>query len=154
MRLTFPVGMSAAPIKKNQDWKVTRMNPEQYHALSLRATDVPGAVKRLSGDEGLYAQCLRMFLADPTVTSLNGAVKTCAWDDAFTAAHALKGVAGNMGFIPLMHAASELVILIRGGRLNEIAGSLEQVNSTYRDIMDAIHQYFALADEGAKGESI
>lgn len=123
------------------------MNVQQYHALNLRETDTEGVMRRLSGDETLYAACLRAFLDDRTIEQLNVSVESGAWDEAFTAAHALKGVAGNMGFIPLMHNTGKLIVLIRGGRMLEIDQSLEQVNSAYRDIVDGIHQYFAF---GAK----
>ena len=122
------------------------MTEKQLHALSLRETDIPGAMRRFYGDEALYISCLDGFLYDPTLADLNTAVRNQAWDDAFTAAHALKGLAGNMGFVPLMHATGQLVVLIRGGRTREIAESMAQVNSSYRDITDAIRQNFILTD--------
>ena len=126
------------------------MDIRQAHVLSLRDTDIAGALYRLSGDEAMYSECLRAFLCDPTVEQLNISLECCAWDEAFTAAHALKGVAGNLGFIPLMHSTGQLIVLIRGGRMMDIPMALEQVNSAYRDILDGIYQYFAIADESTK----
>ncbi|MDD2647995.1 MAG: Hpt domain-containing protein [Eubacteriales bacterium] len=123
------------------------MNNRQRHALALRETDVDGAIKRLGGDEELYAECLTDFLDDKTTEELNIAVEHGVWDEAFTAAHALKGVAGNMGFVPLMHSVGQLLVIIRGGRLKDINESLEQVNSCYRDITDGINQYFLCKTE-------
>lgn len=74
---------------------------------------------------------------------LIASVDNCSWDEAFTAAHALKGLAGNLGFVPLMHATGRLVVLIRGGRTNEIKEAMEGVKSCYRDIIDAIRQYIS-----------
>ena len=126
------------------------MNTKQQHALSLRETDVQGAIRRMGGDESLYVACLTMFLEDPTMAQLNEAVNARAWDDAFTAAHALKGLAGNMGFVPLMHSTGQLVVMIRGGRTKEIGEYLAQVNSSYRDITDAIRGNFLT--DSTKGE--
>ncbi|MDO5112663.1 MAG: Hpt domain-containing protein [Clostridia bacterium] len=123
------------------------MNEQQRHALSLRETDLSGVMKRFYGDEELYVSCLDRFLYDPTMAELNTAIKNQAWDEAFTAAHAMKGLAGNMGFIPLMHATGQLVVLIRGGRTREIGGCMAQVNSSYRDITDAIRQNFMQTGE-------
>jgi len=117
------------------------MNDRQMHILSLRNTDVDGAIRRCCGNEQLYVDCLRAFLEDQSIGELNRAVKSKAWDDAFTAAHAIKGLAGNMGFVPLMHAASQLVIIIRGGRVSELEDSMENINSCYRDINDAINDF-------------
>ena len=122
------------------------MDARQQRALALRETDVQGAVNRLGGNEQLYVSCLEMFLYDPTVEQLNQAIEEKSWDTAFTAAHALKGLAGNMGFVPLMHSTGQLVIMIRGGRTREIGECMAQVNSNYRDITDAIRENFMLKD--------
>lgn len=126
------------------------MNGKQHEALALRETDVDGALHRMNGCGTLYEACLRFFPEDPTMKQLNAAVASCAWDDAFTAAHALKGMAGNMGFIPLMHSTGQLVIQLRGGHMKEIPTAIKLVNSSYRDILDGIYQYFAYADEKGK----
>lgn len=126
------------------------MNIKQRHALELRETDIEGAIRRFNDDEQLYISCLLMFLEDPTVTQLNKAIEERAWDDAFTAAHAMKGLAGNMGFVPLMHTISRLVVMIRGGRTNELAECMATVNSNYRDITDAIRDNFTQQYTGGK----
>lgn len=118
------------------------MNAEQHNALSQRETDIPGAIRRFYGDEALYIACLGDFLKDATMAELNESIENERWDDAFTAAHAMKGLAGNMGFVPLMHAVGRLVVLIRGGRTKEVNECMLQVNSSYRDIADAIQEYF------------
>lgn len=118
------------------------MNVEQIYALSLRETDLEGAIKRFCGDEQLYVKCLAAFLEDPTMAELIAAVDAQQWDEAFTAAHALKGVAGNMGFIPLLHSISRLVVVIRGGRIHEVPETMSLVSSSYRDITDAIRNNF------------
>ena len=127
------------------------MDAQLQQALTLRQTDLQGVLNRFYNDEDMYIACLKAFLEDPTVAELNAAISQQAWDDAFTAAHALKGVAGNMGFVPLMHATGQLVILIRGGRIKELSTGLEQVNSYYRDITDAIQMGFeAMGEEETK----
>ena len=129
------------------------MNTRQIHALTLRETDVPGAVRRCCGNEQLYTSCLKEFLDDPTMPQLNLALKKGNWDEAFTAAHALKGLAGNMGFIPLMHSISQLLILIRGGRVSEFPEAAEAVNSCYRDIVDGIRQFLSYQNSEKENEN-
>ena len=128
------------------------MEARLRNALFQRETDVSGALRRLYGDEALYIACLSDFLQDPTMDELNAAIKKERWDDAFTAAHALKGLAGNMGFVPLMHSVGQLVVLIRGGRTREISECMLQVNSSYRDITDAIRENFIETETELKGE--
>lgn len=47
------------------------MDDRQLRALTLRQTDVHGAIRRLGGNEELYVNCLVRFLEDPTVAELN-----------------------------------------------------------------------------------
>ena len=126
------------------------MNSQLEHALLLRETDIQGAVYRFNGDERLYVSCLKMFLEDPTMALLNESIESETWDDAFTAAHALKGLAGNMGFVPLMHSTGQLLVIIRGGQIKKIGEYIAQVNSNYRDIADAIRVNFSVDELKAK----
>lgn len=114
------------------------MDKKLLKDLLKNETDVDGTLKRLSGDEKLYASLLGSFVHDNTMFDLDSAIKTKSWDDAFTAAHALKGLAGNMGFIPLFHSTGELVMIIRAGRIQEIDSSLNSVKHCYEQIVKAI----------------
>lgn len=117
------------------------MNAEYKNALLSCETDVDAALKRLSGNEAIYEQCLALFLEDQSMADFNDALENKAWDDAFTAAHALKGVAGNMGFVPLYHAAAEIVILIRSGRTDELSSSYRHLKRCYEDISTVISSF-------------
>ena len=128
------------------------MNSRQKSVLSLQETDIDGAFRRLGGSEEFYAICLEAFLEDKTMDELNRAVSNEDWEGAFTAAHSLKGVAGNMGFVPLFHAAGQLVVAIRNGRLDEIPGCLHEVRQYYHGITEAVEQYFIIADYGSQRE--
>ena len=106
--------------------------------LLLNETDIDGALQRFSRDESLYLTLLDDFVGDTTMDELEAAVKNRMWDDAFTAAHALKGLAGNMGFVPLFHSIGELVMLIRAGKVDEVDASFKTVRRCYSDIVTAI----------------
>ncbi len=126
------------------------MNAEYIEALKKKETDIDGVMLRFSGDTELYAACLNDFLLDQTMIDLENAIDTRSWDDAFTAAHAIKGLAGNMGFIPLFHAAAELVIAIRSNRIEEIGEIYSFVKKCYIDITNVIRTNSGIPVE--KGE--
>lgn len=109
-----------------------------FDELKLNETDVDGAIERLNGDEALYISLLYAFLRDLTMRQLSSAIERKQWDEAFTAAHALKGLAGNLGFTPLFHAIGELVIAIRNGRIKDISITLEKTKRCYEDITNII----------------
>lgn len=122
------------------------MTVYQRQALLSGGTDISGVEDRFSGNESLYLTCLKEYLKDPTVGELNAAIVEKDWDRAFTAVHALKGLAGNMGFVPLMNATGRLVILIRRGKLGEIGGSLAEVNARHMEISDTIRRVLEKKD--------
>lgn len=116
------------------------MDEKLKAALVSNETDLDGARKRFVDDAELYLDCLRDFLEDGTMSELKQALAAENWDDAFTAAHAIKGLAGNMGFVPLFHAAAELVVNIRAGRRRDIGPSYLELERCYRQICTAIKE--------------
>lgn len=111
------------------------MDEKFLEELRLREVDVDGALNRLSGDKALYFNILSAFIDEPTMDDLEKAIMLKKWDDAFTAVHALKGLAGNLGMTSLFYSTGELVIRIRGGKLDEIGMSLKKVRSDYDEII-------------------
>ncbi|SHK03622.1 Hpt domain-containing protein [Hespellia stercorisuis] len=75
--------------------------------------DVTGAMERFMDDEELYEMCLEQFADDPGFAGLEKAVGEKQYKEAFEHAHALKGVAGNLGLTPLFEAVCELVEPLR-----------------------------------------
>lgn len=118
------------------------MKPALKQALLECETDVDGAVSRLLQDEELYAHCLRLFLSDSTLSGLRQALEDQDWEKALTAANGLAGLAGNMGFVPLFNASSELVILLRVEATNELAPAMDKIKSCYDKLTAAIREYF------------
>ena len=121
------------------------MNARQIQALTAIGTDVTTALHRMGNDESIFQFCLETFQTDQTIRQLNDAVNRGAWKDAFRAAHALKGMTGNMGFMPLMQCVSVLTELLRAEEVDGIDAPLAQVNRCYDQMLEAIAQYFALA---------
>lgn len=107
--------------------------------LRLNEVDVEGALERLSNDMDMYKMILTAFPEDSTMSELKEALKEKNWDEAFTAAHALKGLAGNLGFTGLFYALGELVIIIRAGKVNDMEESFNSVQEFYDDIIQVIN---------------
>lgn len=115
------------------------MDDDLLQNLLLLETDVDGAMKRFSSNAALYTSLLIEFPKDETMNSLIKALQDENWDAAYTAAHALKGLAGNMGFVPLFHASGELVLLIRKGKIDDVADTFKKVKKSYTNIVDVIN---------------
>lgn len=117
------------------------LSPELQNALLLNETDLDGAMERFYGNDTLYLTVLKGFLNDETMKTLKRAVLNQEWDAAFTAAHALKGLAGNLGFTPLFHSIGELVIVIRAGRIDEAEHAVYAAEKCYDEITSTIKTY-------------
>ena len=111
------------------------MSDELFNELAGIETDLDGALYRVAGDKNVYLALLKAFASDTTMGDLDEAIVRQSWDDAFTAAHALKGLAGNMGFAPLFHSLGELLKMIRSCRISEIDSSYKGVKRCYDEIM-------------------
>ncbi|MDO5572865.1 MAG: Hpt domain-containing protein [bacterium] len=114
------------------------MDERKLSALAHCETDIQDSLQRFCGDEELYLSYLYDFLTEPTMDQLENAIMTRTWHDAFIAAHALKGLAGNLGLIPLYHATGELVVLLRAGRIDEVGEVYRQAKRSYNALVDAI----------------
>lgn len=83
--------------------------------LRAEGADMDGAMDRLCGDEELFASCFAYFLSDPAFSALSDAIDVGDSTAAFESAHALKGVAGNLGLTDVYDLCSALVEPLRGG---------------------------------------
>ena len=92
--------------------------------------DDQDVVKRL-GSEALIRRLILKF-------ALQEALEQQNTETAFRAAHTLKGVAVNLGFTRLYHAAAALTEVLRAAKLAEAAPLLAETETAYRKIINAI----------------
>ena len=61
-------------------------------------------------------------------------------DEAFRAAHTLKGVAQNLGFEKLYKPSSELAEILRAGSMEVIVGLMDTITEEYEKTIMAIKE--------------
>lgn len=86
------------------------------------------------------------FLGDNSFSSLCEAMEAGKTEDAFRAAHTLKGISANLGLEQLRSSASQLTELLRGeiGPMPVAAEELmEQVRKDYALTVEAIEEFQA-----------
>ncbi|MDD3401766.1 MAG: Hpt domain-containing protein [Hespellia sp.] len=91
--------------------------------------DVDATMERLVNDEELFEMCLAQFSEDAGFAELRTAIEAKDYHAAFEHAHALKGVAGNLGLTPLFEAISVLVEALR-------VDDYSHVEAQYQAILD------------------
>lgn len=116
---------------------------ECYEALG---GDYAGVVGRLHG-EALVGRFALRFLEDGSYALLQKSLAEQNYDEAFRAAHTIKGVCQNLGFVRLYESSSALTEALRGGAWSDAAAQqLEALERDYRVTVDAIKAW-----RGAQG---
>ncbi len=99
--------------------------------------DYHGVLGRMRTPERV-AKFLGFFAQDPSYETLRTSVESADWDNAFRAAHTLKGVASDMGFAELSTAASNVTEEFRAQRYDEGVLLMPLVDEYYKLAADAI----------------
>lgn len=94
-----------------------------FNVLRADGADIDGINDRFAGDDELYGKCLSELLEEKNFTLLESSLAEHDYKSAFAAAHALKGLSGNLGVTPLYNAVCALVEALRA---NDIEGSLAE----------------------------
>ena len=92
---------------------------------------------RCMNNESFYLRMVGMGIDDPNFDKLPEAIAADNAKEAFEAAHALKGVMGNLSLTPLFEPLSRLTELLRGqdevgdvdALLEQILGQLENIRA-------------------------
>ncbi len=107
---------------------------ECYEAIG---GDFSGAITRLRSEK-LVTKLVLKFLADPSFPALEEAMRTANQEEAFRAAHTLKGLSLNLGFTRLGDSSSRLTEALRNTIQPEAASLFEEVAADYAETASAI----------------
>lgn len=102
--------------------------------------DYAGVIGRLRTNERI-AKFVTMFADDASYTNLIDNMAAENWDEAFRAAHTLKGTARDMGFIDLSDRASEVTEALRASDAAQAKELLPAVEDAYKQVADAIAMF-------------
>jgi HPt (histidine-containing phosphotransfer) domain-containing protein len=92
--------------------------------------------------EPLLQKFVLKFLDDGSFALLLRSLDENDYQEAFRAAHTLKGVSQNLGFTPLQHASGRLAEALRPGAWTpELEELTRQVEVDYRQTVSAIRAY-------------
>lgn len=114
------------------------MNRFKLHSAGV---NVNSALARLGNDKAMYEGLLRDFIRDDHFVKLCEAVAAKDVNEAFSNAHALKGVAGNLSFDRLSALIGPVVEKLRtkdAGIMDEVAEDMVAVKAAYEQIIAAI----------------
>ena len=96
--------------------------------------------QRMMKKEALIMKFTKKFLNDGSFNSLEENLKAGNIEEAFRAAHTLKGVAQNLAFEALYKPSSELAEILRSGSTEGSEELMAEISKEYEKTVDAIRQ--------------
>ena len=100
-------------------------------ALKTYGANVNEGMTRCMNNEQFYFRMIGLVLKDTSVEKLEKALTEQDLTAAFEAAHALKGVVGNLALDPIYQPATELTELLRAGKEGDYAAYLAQIKEAF-----------------------
>ena len=110
---------------------------ECYAALGGDYDEVIGRLR----SERMVQKFVLRFLDDKSYELLCGAMESGNYEEAFRAAHTIKGVAQNLSFTALYQSASALSEALRGGFTPEAPALAARLDADYAKTVAAIRAY-------------
>lgn len=98
-------------------------------------------VKSRLRSERLVEKFALKFLADSSYDTLTATMASQDYEEAFRAAHTIKGVAQNLSFTALYQSASALSEALRGGFTPEAPALAARLDADYAKTVAAIRAY-------------
>ncbi len=102
--------------------------------------EVDDTIDRLMGDEELYVEYLEKLPKNQNIIDLRKAVDAGDADQAMREVHSLKGVALNLGLLPLVDVCMDMLIDFREGHTDEAMSQIDEVESTFNEWAEAIKE--------------
>lgn len=105
--------------------------------------DTDEALKRFMGDEKLFFRMLAKLPDSINELKIDVEFDESMVDDVINAAHTIKGMTGNLSVIPLYIAYTEIVRLLREGKI-------EPAKEILRDIIPVQEKILGFIEENIK----
>ena len=102
--------------------------------------DYAAVSARLPSEKFIQKYVLK-FADDKTMELLESSFAGGDYDEAFRAAHTIKGMCQNLCFARLEESSSALTEALRGGKSPGAGELYEKVQKDYRQTADAIREY-------------
>lgn len=104
--------------------------------------DYPEVLSRLKKEERIQKFAIK-FLTDDSYSVLQQMLNSEDMEEAFRAAHTLKGLSQNLGFTKLYHSSSQVTEFLRLKNADEAKKLMPQVGEAYGQTVAALEAYKA-----------
>ena len=91
-------------------------------------------ISRCVNNEQFYLRMVKKVSADPNFEALESAIKAHDLNKAFEAAHAIKGITGNLSLDPILLPVKEITEWLRNGEDRDYAPYVELIMEKKREL--------------------
>lgn len=106
--------------------------------LKIHGINYDDGLKRFMGNNQLYEKYLRKFPEDTNFANLEHALKTENYKDAFTYAHTLKGIVGNLSIDDFFHTLHDVVESLRVENIEDASQQFKKLKAQYIEVVEAL----------------
>lgn len=116
------------------------MDSELKSRMEQAGVDVVSGLERFMGNEALFERFFRRFMDDKSYAELVDAISCKDTERAFTAAHTLKGVCGNLSMVRMEKLVGSQVEALRAGDFISASNLMPDISAAYESIALLIHE--------------
>ncbi len=120
------------------------MTEEAKKKLEEGGVNVEEAMQRFMNNDKLLERFLIKFVSDGSYGNLVKAMEEKDCDKAFTEAHTLKGVTGNLALSGLNSVISEQTDHLRGKDFDAAAEMMPRVTALYEEVLGVIKEVYGI----------
>lgn len=114
--------------------------------LEENGADVNATLRRFMGNENMYLKFLKKFPGDQNYQNLGTNLEAGNYEEAFRCAHTLKGVAANLGLLPVQTVVSGLVEELRNKKNGEV--DTAKTDAIWQDLKKVYEKFVEIINEG------
>lgn len=114
--------------------------------LEENGADVNATLRRFMGNENMYLKFLKKFPGDQNYQNLGTSLEAGNYEEAFRCAHTLKGVAANLGLLPVQTSVSGLVEELRNKKNGEV--DTAKTDAMWQDLKKVYEKFVEIINEG------
>lgn len=111
-----------------------------FEKLEDMGAEVEDTLDRLMGDEELYKEYLTKFPENENILELRKAVDAGDADKAMKEVHTLKGVALNLGLLPLVDVCMDMLLDFRADKPEEAMAQIDTVEDAFQEWSNAVKE--------------
>jgi len=109
--------------------------------LEQNGVNIKDGLKRLMNNQAIYEKLLKKLPESINQQEVLPFIDSNDIDTAIVNAHTIKGVTGNLGVTPLYTAYTEILALLRGGKIEEARKLYVETSVVQKEILDIINKY-------------